>query len=92
MSESEFFFSIDLSGEPPSKDMFRQLVSRILKQAGCAARDVPVVIDTLQTAVTASVSKGDRLCRLTFSNGNGSLEIAVSSSVGRVYHATHPTS
>jgi len=92
VSDSDFFFSIDLSGQPPSNDMFRELVSRILAQAGCAQKDVPAVIAALQTVVHNSVLNGDRLCRLTFSSGDDGLEIAVSSSTGRVYHATHPTS
>jgi hypothetical protein len=90
VSASDFFFSIDLSGQPPPNDMFRELVSRILGQAGCAPQDVPAVVDALHTVVTASASKGDRSCRLTFVAGNGGLDIAVSSSAGRVYHATHP--
>ena len=90
MSSSEFFFSIDLSGQPPSAEMLRELVSRVLVQAGCASREVPSVVEALQTAITASASKGDRSCRVTFVAEDGGLEIAVSSSAGRVWHATHP--
>ena len=90
MTDQEFFFSIELSGQTASHELLRELVSRILGQAGCAVGAAPAVLDALHSAVSRSVSRGDASCTLTFLAGGDGLEIAVSSSSGHLWQATHP--
>jgi hypothetical protein len=90
VTDQEFFFSIELSGQTASRDMLRELVSRILGQAGCAADTAPAVVAALHSAVSRSASQGDASCTLTFLADGDRLDIAVSSSSGHLWQATHP--
>jgi hypothetical protein len=90
VTDQEFFFSIELSGQTASHDMLRELVSRILGQAGCALDGGPAVADALHAAVVRSAAQGDPSCTLTFLAGGDRLEIVVSSSSGHLWQTTHP--
>jgi hypothetical protein len=81
----DFFFAIDLSGGD-SNDMFRQVVSRLLVQAGCAVDAAPQIIDSL----VAAIGGDPQGCRVTFAARNGKLDIEVTSAAGRLMQASHP--
>lgn len=90
MAAYEFFFAIDFSGPATSTVMLRELVSRVLGQAGCGGDAVLAVVEEVETAVARSAAAGESRCSAKFIAHDGRLEIVVSSSAGRLWHTTHP--
>jgi hypothetical protein len=84
---AEFFFAIDLSHHAASREMFLDVVSRVLVQAGCAANGV--ILDALQAAIEDSASDVVASCRVTFVAQGGRLDIILSSAAGQLWQTTH---
>jgi type IV pilus biogenesis protein CpaD/CtpE len=80
----EFFFAIDFSNHTASREMFREVVTRVLAQAGCGPNGI---LDALQAAVEQSAALP---CRVTFVAQDGRLDIVLSSAAGQVWQTTQP--
>jgi hypothetical protein len=85
----EFFFAIDLSDHEASLELCREVVSRLVAQAGFGAGDVSQMTAELQAAVISGMPAPAATCRVTIVAEGGRLEIVVSSSSGQVWQVTH---
>lgn len=85
MALPEFFFAIDLSDHAATRELLREVVGRVLTQAGCGTDGIPRMIDEV---VAKGVSAGQQSCRVTFHARDGRLEIVVSSAVGQLWQTT----
>ena len=84
MTDAEFFFAIDLSVHDASLEMFREVVSRLLAQAGVHAGDSSKMMSELERAVAGAASR-----RVTIEARGGRLAILVTSATGEVWQVTH---
>lgn len=89
MTVAEFFFAIDLSDHEASLDMFREVVSRLLAQAGLAAGEASKMMTELESAV-AGAPAGVTNRRVTLEARGGRLNILVTSSAGQEWQLTQP--
>ena len=85
MAALEFFLAIDLSDHAASRELLRDVATRVLTQAGCGTDLVPGAIDEV---VAKSTSAGERRCRVTFEARDGRLDIVVSSAAGPLWQTT----
>ncbi len=79
MAAYEFYFAIELSGPAASTNMLRELVSRVLGQAGCSGDDVPEVVEAVEEAVARIAAAGEPRCGVRFLADSDQIEIVVSS-------------
>jgi hypothetical protein len=86
VAASEFFFAIDVTGVQ-SRDLLREVVARVLAQAGCGPDAASTIGEALHGAVTASLA-GHDVCRVLFVGRRGRLEISASTSAGQIWQAT----
>ena len=86
MAFPAFFFAIDYSHDAASREMFLEVVTRVLAQAGCGANGA--ILDALQAAVEESSSGAATPCRVTFVAQDGRLDIMVSSADGQLWQTT----
>jgi hypothetical protein len=85
VSGPEFFFAIDFSHHAASREMFLEVATRVLTQAGCASNGV---LDALRAAVDSSSSAAVEPCRVTFAVQDGQLDIVLSSAAGQLWQIT----
>jgi hypothetical protein len=88
VTDAEFFFAIDLSVHEASLEMFREVVSRLLAQAGVDAGDSSRMMTELEQAVAAAAA-GAVSRRVTIEARGGRLAILVTSAAGEVWQVTH---
>jgi hypothetical protein len=81
----EFFFSIDLSEQAASRDMFADLAGRVSALAGPAA---DAALRGVHLALEQCAAQGQQQCRVTFRAQDGRLEVVVSTSAGQVWQGT----
>jgi hypothetical protein len=87
VAAAEFFFAIDLSDDERSLEMFREVVSRLLSQAGLGAREAAAALTELENAVVPVPGAKNR--RVTLEARSGRLDISVTSPAGRLWQVTH---
>jgi hypothetical protein len=80
----EFFFSIDLSDQAGSRDMFVEVVARVVAQAGPGANGM---LQSIESAIARSLRPGQSCC-VTFLARAGRLEVTVSTPAGQIWRAT----
>ena len=88
MAPPEFFFAIDLTDHASSRELFLEVVRRVLAQAGCACNGT--ILDSLLAAIEKSSSGAVEPCRVTFVAQDGRLDIALSSAAGQLWQTTEP--
>jgi hypothetical protein len=81
----EFFFSIDLSDQTASRDLFAEVAGRVSALAGPAADGA---LRGVHLALELCAAQGQQQCRVTFRARDGLLEVAVSTSAGQVWQGT----
>jgi hypothetical protein len=78
VSDQDFFFSLDVSGDPESDQMLAELARTVLAQVGYAASAIDALTGALRGALVERVSDGKRRCAVCFRAEGGQLEIIVS--------------
>ena len=86
MAAAEFFFAIDFHDHAASREMFRDVVTRVLAQAGCGSNGI--LLDALHAALEESSSGAGAPCRMTFIAQDGRLDIILSSAAGPLWQTT----
>jgi hypothetical protein len=77
VSDQDFFFALDLSGDPTSDQMLADLTRTVLGHVGYANSAIDALSSQLRTAIGERVSDGQRRCEIRFRSGAGQLEIVV---------------
>ena len=77
MAEQDFFFSLDVSGDPDSDQMVTEVARTVLTQVGYAGSAVDALAGQLKAALAERVSDGKRRCEVRFRAAGGQLEIVV---------------
>ena len=78
MSEQDFFFALDVSGDPAFDQMLADVARSVLGQAGYAESAIGALVSELRTALLDRVADGKRRCDVRFRSAGGQLEIVVS--------------
>ena len=87
MSDQDFFFTIDVSGDPASAQLLDELARTVLGQVKLA--DAEAVTAELQTAI-APRTTGKARCEVRFRVAAGKLEIAVTGAGLAEWRTTRP--
>ncbi|MCU1383692.1 MAG: hypothetical protein JWL71_2389 [Acidobacteria bacterium] len=90
MSDRDFFFALDVSGDPGSDQMLGELTRTVLGQAGYAKSAIEALTGELRTALVERVGDGKRRCEVRFRSEGGQLEIVVSGAGRADWRTTWP--
>lgn len=90
MSVQDFFFSLDVAGDPASDQMLADVARSVLGQAGYASSAIDAVTGQLRRALVERVSDGQRRCEVRFRSEAGQLEIVVSGAGRAEWRASWP--
>lgn len=78
MSEQDFLFALDVSGDPADDQMVADLARTVLGHVGYANSAIDALAGQLRGALSERVSDGKRRCEVRFRSEAGQLEIVVS--------------
>ena len=78
MSDQDFFFALDLSGDPTDDQMVAELARTVLGHLGYANAATDALTGELRAALGERVAGGKRRCEVRFRAEGGTLEIVVS--------------
>jgi hypothetical protein len=78
VSDQEFFFALDVSGDPESDQMVAELARSVLRQVGYANSAIDALTGELRAAPVDRVDGGKRRCQVRFQSEAGQLDIVVS--------------
>jgi hypothetical protein len=78
VSDQDFFFALDVSGDPESDQMLAALARSVLRQVGYANSAIDALTGELRAALIDRVADGKRRCQVRFQSEGGQLEIVVS--------------
>ena len=78
MSDQDFLFALDVSGDPASDQMLADLARTVLGHLGYAGSAIDALTGQLQGALAGRVSDGKRRCQVRFQSEAGQLDIVVS--------------
>jgi hypothetical protein len=77
VTEQEFLFALDMSGEPPFDRMLADLTRCVLGHVGCHSSAIDALTGQLGAALTERAASGGRRCEVRFLARAGELEIVV---------------
>ena len=75
MSQSDFLFSLRLSGREPFDNVLCDVARTVFRQVGCAATAVTALVDQLDKVVASANGASD--VRVQFRGQSGSCEVTV---------------
>jgi len=78
VSDQDFLFSLDVSGDPDSDQMLADLTGTLLGQVGYPPEGIQPLIAEVRTALQGRTAAGQRQCEVRFHAQGGQLEIVVS--------------
>ena len=78
VSDQDFLFALDVSGDPASDQMLADLARTVLGHVGYAASAIDALTGQLRSALAERVADGKRRCEVRFRAEAGQLEIVVS--------------
>ena len=78
MSDRDFLFALDVSGDPESDQMVADLARTVLGHVGYANSAIGALTGELRAALAERVAGGKRRCEVRFRSEAGQLEIVVS--------------
>ena len=90
MADQDFFFALDVSGDPASDQMLAEVARTVLGQVGYAASAIDALTGQLKTVLAERVSEGKRRCQVRFQSQAGQLEIVVAGSGRPDWRTTWP--
>jgi hypothetical protein len=77
VADQDFFFALDVSGDPDSDQMVTEVARTVLGQVGYAGSAIDALAGELKAALADRVADGKRRCEVRFRTGAGQLEIVV---------------
>ncbi len=90
MSDQDFFFALDVSGDPAFDQMLADVARSVLGQVGYAESAIGALAGELRAALLERVSDGKRRCEVRFRSQGGQLEILVSGAGRADWRTTWP--
>ena len=91
MSEQDFFFALDVSGDPADDQMLADLARTVLGHVHYASSAIDALTGELRRALADRVaSDGTRRCEVRFRAAAGQLEIVVSGAGRAEWRTTWP--
>ena len=90
MSDQDFFFAVDVSGDPASDQMVAELTRTVLGQVGYASSAIDALTGELRAALADRVDGGKRRCDVRFEARNGQLQIVVAGAGRPEWRTTWP--
>jgi hypothetical protein len=76
--DQDFFFALDVSGDPDSDQMVIEVARTVLRQVGYAGSAIDALAAELRAALAERVADGKRRCEVRFRAVGGQMEIVVS--------------
>ena len=90
MSDQDFLFSVDVSGDPASDQMVADLARTVLGHVGYAHSAIDALSNQLRAALAGRVAEGKRRCEVRFRSEGGQLEIIVAGAGRPEWRTTWP--
>ena len=90
MSDQDFFFAVDVSGDPASDQMVADVTRTVLGQVGYAKFAIDALSGELCAALAERVDGGKRRCEVRFRSEAGQLEIVVGGAGRPEWRTTWP--
>ena len=90
MSDRDFFFALDVSGDPKDDQMVADLARTVLGHVGYANSAIAALTGELRAALAERVADGKRRCEVRFRSEAGQLEIVVSGAGRAEWRAAWP--
>ena len=90
MSDQDFLFALDVSGDPESDQMVADLARTVLGHVGYANSAIDALGGELRAALAERVSSGKRSCEVRFRSEAGQLEIVVAGAGRAEWRTTWP--
>ena len=90
MSDQDFFFSVDVSGDPASDQMVAEIARTVLGQVGYAKSAIDALSGELQAALVDRVAGGKRRCEVRFRVEARQLQIVVGGAGRPEWRTTWP--
>jgi hypothetical protein len=78
VSDQDFFFALDVSGDPTDDQMVADLARTVLGHVGYANSAIAALTGELRAALAERVAGGKRRCEVRSRSEAGQLEIVVS--------------
>jgi hypothetical protein len=78
VSDRDFFFALDVSGDPASDQMVADVTRTVLGHVGYASSAIDALAGELRAALNGRGADGKRRCEVRFRAEGGQLEIVVS--------------
>ena len=92
MPDQDFFFALDVSGDPESGQMLADVARTVLAHAGCANSALDALGSELRAALAGRASDGKQRCEVRFRSTAGQLEIVVAGAGLAEWRTTWPPS
>ena len=90
MSDQDFFFALDVSGDPADDQMVAEVTRTVLGHVGYASSAIDALAGQLKGALADRVADGKRRCEVRFRSEAGELEILVSGAGRADWRTTWP--
>lgn len=90
MSAQEFFLALELSGTPPTSELWQDLAARVLAFVGCSPERAKPIVEGLGAAL-GKVGDTNDPSRLEFNMSGGELTLTQSTNDRPLWRTTHPT-
>jgi hypothetical protein len=90
VADQDFFFALDVSGDPESDQMLAEVARTVLGQVGYASSAIDALTGELRAALAERVSDGKRRCDIRFEAKAGQLQIVVAGAGRPEWRTTWP--
>jgi hypothetical protein len=90
VSDQDFFFALDVSGDPADDQMVAEVTRTVLGHVGYASSAIDALAGQLKGALADRVADGKRRCEVRFRSEAGQLEILVSGAGCADWRTTWP--
>ncbi len=90
MSDQDFLFALDVSGDPASDQMLADLTRTVLGHVGYAHSAIDALTGELRAALAEQLADGKRRCEIRFRSRAGQLEIVVAGAGRAAWRTTWP--
>jgi hypothetical protein len=90
VSDQDFLFALDVSGDPADDQMLTDLTRSVLGHVGYATGAVSAVAGELHRAIVERRGGGNGRCEIRFRSESGQLEIVVSGAGRADWRTTWP--
>ncbi len=90
MSDHDFFFALETSGDPERDRMLDELARAVLGHVGFAALAADELTSVLSAALADRAANGERRCAVRFLARDGELQVVVAGDGSSEWRTTRP--